>query len=90
MQSSCLFISKRVLKQDFHLKCFSLHSFFICLFVKTIAASRENQQSAYAKTNMQISFAITAKLISAVVFATQIVHFLFFLNPKFEASSLPL
>ena len=27
------------------------------------------------------------KLISAFVFATQIVHFLFFLNPKFQASS---
>ena len=29
----------------------------------------------------------TAKLISAFVFATRIVHFLFFLNPKFQASS---
>ena len=36
------------------------------------------------------SFAVTAKLISAFVFATQIVHFLFFLNPKFQASSLLL
>ena len=30
---------------------------------------------------------VTAKLISAFVFATQIVHFLFYLNPKFQASS---
>ena len=30
---------------------------------------------------------VTAKLISAFVFATQIVHFLFFLNVKFQASS---
>ena len=51
------------------------------------AASWENQQSAYAKTKAQISFAVTAKLISAFVFATWIVHFLFFLNPKFQASS---
>ena len=45
---------------------------------------------AYAKTKAQISFADTAKLISAFVFATQIVQFLFFLNPKFQASSLLL
>ena len=39
---------------------------------------------------MPISFtvtAITAKLISAFVFATRIVHFLFYLNPKFQDSS---
>ena len=36
---------------------------------------------------MQISFAVTAKLISAFVFATRIVQFLFFLNPKFQASN---
>ena len=35
----------------------------------------------------QISFAVTAKLISAFVFATRIVQFLFYLNPKFQASS---
>ena len=31
--------------------------------------------------------AVTAKLISAFVFATQIVQSLFFLNPKYQASS---
>ena len=36
---------------------------------------------------MQISFAVAAKLISAFVFATRVVQFLFFLNPKFQASS---
>ena len=36
---------------------------------------------------MQISFAVTAKLISAFVFATWIVQSLYFLNPKFQASS---
>ena len=51
------------------------------------AASWENQQSALAKTKAQISFAVTAKLISAFVFATRIVQFLFYLNPKFQASS---
>ena len=35
----------------------------------------------------QVSFAVTAKLISAFVFATRIVHFLFFIKPKFHASS---
>ena len=39
------------------------------------------------KHKAQISFAVTMKLISAFVFATRIVQFLFFLNPKFSASS---
>ena len=34
----------------------------------------------------QISFAVTAKLISAFVFATRIVQSLYFLNTKFNAS----
>ena len=41
----------------------------------------------YAKTKTQISFALTAKLISAFVFAIRIVQSLYFLNPKFQASS---
>ena len=53
------------------------------------AASWENQTFSYAKTKAQISFAVTAKLISAFVFATLIVQSLF-LNPKFKASSLLL
>ena len=36
---------------------------------------------------MQISFAVIAKLISAFVFATRTVQFLYFLNPKFPASN---
>ena len=40
---------------------------------------------AYAKTKMQISFAVTAKLISTFVFSTLIVESLCFLNPKFQA-----
>ena len=50
------------------------------------AASWENRIFAYAKTKAQISFAVTAKLISAFVFATRIVQFFFFLSPKFQAS----
>ena len=42
------------------------------------------------KTKAQISFAVTVKLISAFVFATWIVQFLYFLNPKFPTSSLLL
>ena len=51
------------------------------------AASRENPRFAYAKTKTQISFAGTAKLISAFVFAIRIVQSLYYLNPKFKASS---
>ena len=37
---------------------------------------------------MQISFAVTAELISAFVFNIWIVQFFYFLNPNFPASSL--
>ena len=43
---------------------------------------------AYAKTKTQISFAVTAKLISAFVIAARIVKSLYFLNPKFQASAI--
>ena len=46
-----------------------------------------NRIFAYAKTKTQISFAVTAKQISAFVFATYIVESLYFLHPKFQASS---
>ena len=51
------------------------------------AAMWENRIFAYVKTKTQISFAVTAKLISAFVFATRIVQSLSFLNAKFQASS---
>ena len=38
----------------------------------------------YAKTKTQISCAVTAQLISAFVFATQIVQYLFLLNQDFK------
>ena len=64
-------------------------SFMICVIssviVNTRAPASENQ---YAKTKTQIILAVTPKLISAFVFTTRIVLSLFFLNPKFQASSL--
>ena len=48
---------------------------------------RENRIFANANAKTQISFAVTVKLISAFVIATQIEQSLFFLNPKFQASS---
>ena len=41
----------------------------------------------YAKIKTQISFTVTAELISAFVFDTRIVQYLFYLNPKLQASS---
>ena len=54
------------------------------------AAALENQRSAYAKTKLQISCAVTVQLISAFVFAQKLVQYLFFLNPKFQGYSLLL
>ena len=51
------------------------------------APTWENWIFAYAKTKTQISFALTAKLISAFVFATWIVQSICFLYPKFQVSS---
>ena len=56
---------------------------------------KETFEPLHEKTNIlhmrkkktQISFAVSAKLISAFVFATRIVRPFFFLNPKFQASS---
>ena len=49
---------------------------------------REKTNSLHgAKTKAQISFTVTAKLISVFVFATRIAQFLSFLNPKFPVSS---
>ena len=54
------------------------------------ACAWENQQFAWAKTKTQISFAVTAKLISVFVFATRIVHFLLYLFPNFQDSGFLL
>ena len=78
-----------------HFRCILLNiSIFIALHftMKNINYEYEPRREktvffAYAKTKTQISFAVTAKLISAFVFATLIVQSLYFLNPKFHASS---
>ena len=44
-------------------------------------------QYASLSISLRISFAVTAKLISAFVFATRLVQFLYFLDPKFPVSS---
>ena len=62
---------------------------FTAIELRIWAVSWENQLSAYAKTKTQISFEVSAKLISAFVFATWIVQYLYFLNPKFQASIHP-
>ena len=50
----------------------------------------ENQHFAYAKTKAQISFAVTAKLISALFWLHGYYNFIYFLNPKFPDCSHPL
>ena len=66
----------------------------LCPGTANVLSSREIKRFAYAKTKVQISFAVTAKLvtaklISAFVFAAQIhvVQSLYFLNQTFQASS---
>ena len=64
------------------------NSNIVCTYIKNeMSRFVRKPDFAYAKTKTQISFAVTAKLISAFVFATRIVQFLFYLNPKFQASS---
>ena len=48
--------------------------------------SYEPYHEKKTKTKAQISFAVTAQLISAFVFLTRIVQSLFFLYLKFQAS----
>ena len=60
------------------------------LIRKAFEPPHEKTNNLHMRKQTQISFAITAKLISAFVFTSRRVHFLFFLNPKFPASSLLL
>ena len=73
------FLTARKNKQD---------NMFWNITVHIWAAKWENRIFANAKTKTQISFAVTAKLISAFVFATRIVQSLFFLNTKFQALAI--
>ena len=59
---------------------------FIKQLIFELPHGKTNNLHRRAKTKAQISFAVTAKQISAFVFATLIVQFLFYLNPKFHAS----
>ena len=65
----------------------SLAGFKTKKFGKMSLVMRKLDLCIYAKTKAQISCAVTAQLISAFVFATQILQSLYFLNPKFQASS---
>ena len=56
---------------------------FLCMLLHM----RKQRRRSAVKTKTQISFAVTAKLISTFVFATWIEQSLYFLNPKFQASS---
>ena len=67
--------------QVLYVLCFTRPSFQVSVY-RTIGPL-----VAYAKTKTQISFVVTAKLISAFVFASQKVQSLYFLNTKFQASS---
>ena len=63
----------------------------LCLqFCNCMGCRTRNPTICICKTKTQISCAVTTELISAFVFATQIVQSLFFLNLKFQASSLLL
>ena len=53
----------------------------ICIYHLSRVVRKTN-----VKTKTQIGFAVTAKPISAFVFAKRIVQSLYFLNPKFQAS----
>ena len=64
------------------------------LYVKRYARAKLNEPHCEKtgflhmrkKTKTQISFAVTAKMISAFVFTTRIEQFLYFLIPKFQVS----
>ena len=56
-------------------------------YKRNILVRFTDQLAYYHITKTQISYAVTAKLICAFVFATRIVQFLLYLTPKFQASS---
>ena len=60
------------------------------MVVKIYEPLHKKTKNAWAKTKAQISFTVTAKLISPFVFSARIVQSFFFLNSKFHASSLLL
>ena len=74
---------------DLHFSIFSfpyLHSLFFCIDWGLIEPRRKKTGLLHMRKQTQISFAVTAKVISAFVFATRIVQSIYFLNPKIQAS----
>ena len=62
----------------------------LCQFKNKVLFEPRHEKTGFLhmpKTKTQISFAVTAKLISAFVFAKRIVQLHYFLDPKFQASS---
>ena len=80
-----------LLSQEVYLKIrLLILSFINEAAVKKLLSEPRHQKTGFLhmrKKKTQISFAVTAKLISVFVFAIQIVHFLYNLNPKFQVSS---
>ena len=76
----------------FRIRLFAVKLYFLvsiptyCPAVKGTFISLKTGFFGYAKTKAQISCAVTAQVISAFVFATRIIQFIFYLNPKFQAS----
>ena len=77
---------------NWHAECVVNTSDIIFFIIITNEPPREktNNLDMRKQRRRSASRKVTAKLISAFVFASQIVHFLFFLNPKFQASRLLL
>ena len=72
--------------------CFTFVDYIQLLLISRLKSSSELMlyfcDTCRLKINLILSYLIlTAKLISAFVFASRIVQFLFFLNPKFQAAS---
>ena len=59
----------------------------ICVHCTAVYCNTRKQIFAYEKTKVQISCVVTAQLISAFVFATQIVQLLFYLITKLSSLS---
>ena len=83
-------ISKILLSPSIYVMIMHLRSFenVYCnnIFKKNEPPHGKTNNLHRPKQRRRSSFAVTAKLISAFVFATRIVQFLFYLNPKFQAS----
>ena len=80
--------SIRVAKTKALMICVFVFAYADCWFSHEAAQMSRfmrNRVFACAKTKAQMGFAVTAKLISAFVFASRIVHFLFFFKSKISS-----